>query len=85
MHFRFYSVQKFLAASNNDFSLQGRNEVYGIRDQRPKKGWDPGSQPQDLGSLPPGSGSAVFSLDQGSGAKFWITKGIHDTHLNRVL
>ena len=26
---------------------QGRNEVYGIRDQRPKLGWDPGSQPRD--------------------------------------
>ena len=24
---------------------QGRNEVYGIIDQRPKKGWDQGSQP----------------------------------------
>ena len=23
---------------------QGRNEVYGIRDQRPVKGWDQGSQ-----------------------------------------
>ena len=29
---------------------QGRNEVHGIGDQGPKKGWDPGSQPQDLGS-----------------------------------
>ena len=27
-------------------SYQGRNEVYGIRDQRPKKGWDQGSQPR---------------------------------------
>ena len=46
---------------------QGRNEVYGIWDQEPKKGWDPGSQPRGLGSQPPGSGSVVFLLDQGSG------------------
>ena len=45
---------------------QGRNEVYEIRDQGPKKGLDPGSQPRVLGSQPPGSGSAVFSLDRGS-------------------
>ena len=32
---------------------QGRNEVYAIRDQRPKMGWD-------LGSQALGSGSAVF-------------------------
>ena len=38
-----------------------------MRDQRPKKGWDPVSQPWDLGSQPAGSGSALFSLDQGSG------------------
>ena len=44
---------------------EGRNEVYGIRDQKPKKGWDPGSQPRDLGSQPPGSGSAVFFMDSG--------------------
>ena len=42
--------------------IQGRNEVYGIRDQRPKTGWDPGSQWRDLGSQPPGSGSAVFFI-----------------------
>ena len=41
---------------------QGRNEIYGIRDQGPKKGWDPGSQARDLGSQPPGSGSAVFFI-----------------------
>ena len=46
---------------------QGRNEVYGIRDQRPKKGWDPGSQPQDLGSQPRDRDQRCFSLDQGSG------------------
>ena len=34
---------------------QGRNEVYEIRDQGPKKGWD-------LGSQPPGLGSAVFFI-----------------------
>ena len=39
---------------------QGRNEVYGIRDQRPEKGWDPGSQPRDRDER-------CFSLDQGSG------------------
>ena len=41
---------------------QGRNEVYRIRDQRPKKRWDPGSQPRDLESQSPGSGSAVFFI-----------------------
>ena len=39
---------------------QGRNEVYGIRDQRPKKG-------RDLGSQRVGSGPAVFPWNQGSG------------------
>ena len=42
--------------------FQGRNEVYGVRDQGPKKGWDPGSQLRDLGSRTPGSGSAVFFI-----------------------
>ena len=41
---------------------QGRNDVFGIRDQGPKKGWDPGSQPRDLGSQSPGSGSTVFFI-----------------------
>ena len=45
---------------------QGRNEVYGTRDQRPLFRWDQGSQPWDLGSQPVGSGSAVFSWNQGS-------------------
>ena len=42
---------------------QGLNELYGIRDQRPKKGWDPGSQPRDPGSQPGDLGLAVFLLD----------------------
>ena len=53
--------------------FQGRNEVYGIRDQGPKIGWDPGSQP-------PGSGSVGFSLDKDQG---FITQEIHDVHLDR--
>ena len=35
----------FIIILSYDGTLQGRNEVYGIRDQRPKKGWDQGSQP----------------------------------------
>ena len=46
--------------------LQGRNEVYGIRDQRQKMGWDHGSQALDLGSQAVGSGSVVLRGDQGS-------------------
>ena len=35
---------KLQSCLNNTLSLwQGRNEVYGIRDQRPKKGRDQGS------------------------------------------
>ena len=37
---------------------QGRNEVYGIRDQRPEKDLDQGSQLWDLESQCVGSGSA---------------------------
>ena len=54
---------------------QGRNEVYGIRDQRKKMGWDQGSQARDLGSQAGdlgsqavGSGSVVLRV--GSGIKF---------------
>ena len=56
MEFSDCSYEKVRSQGEN---CQGRNEVYGIRDQGPKKGWDPGSQPLDLGSQPPGSGSAV--------------------------
>ena len=63
---------------------QGRNEVYGIRDQRPEKGRDQGSQPWDLESQYVGSGSAVFFLESdfrdqifaGSGIKILIIFGI---------
>ena len=49
------------------FSLykQGRNKVYGIRDQQQKMGWDQGSQRRDLGSQAVGSGSALPQGDQG--------------------
>ena len=65
---------------------QGRNEIYGIRDQRPEKGRDQGSQPWDLESQRVGSGSAVFFMtlgitDQifaGSGIKILIIFGIRD-------
>ena len=40
-------------------------EVYGIRDQRQKMGWDQGSQARDLGSQAVGSGSVVLRGDQG--------------------
>ena len=46
--------------------VQGRNEVYGIRDQRQKMWWDQGSQARDLGSQVVGSGSVVLRRDQGS-------------------
>ena len=39
---------------------QGRNEVYGIRDQRPKKGWDQGSQPQIRDHSPRDRDQRVF-------------------------
>ena len=53
-------------------TVQGRNEVYGIRDQQPFWGWDQGSQFRDLGSQPVISGSGMRDqnsqcfLDQGS-------------------
>ena len=43
-----------------DWRLQGRNKVYGIRDQQQKVGWDLGSQRRDLGSQAVGSGSALL-------------------------
>ena len=66
----------------------GRNEVYGIRDQRPKKGRDQGSQPRDLESQRMGSGSAVFFMESGirlttktgSGIKILVVFGIRDQH-----
>ena len=39
---------------------QGRNEVYGIRDQRPKKGWDQGSQPRIRDQSPRDRDQRVF-------------------------
>ena len=63
-----------------------RNEVYGIRNQRPKKNLDQGSQLQDLESQCVGSGSAVFFMESGirlttktgSGIKILIVFGIRD-------
>ena len=40
--------------------IQGRNEVYGIRDQRPKKGWDQGSQPRIRDQSPRDRDQRVF-------------------------
>ena len=40
--------------------VQGRNEVYGIRDQRPKKGWDQGSQPRIRDQSPRDRDQRVF-------------------------
>ena len=64
---------------------QGRNEVYGIRDQRPKKG---GIRDHSLGSgiKALGIGISVFSMGSrirrldfvGSGIKIFITFGIKD-------
>ena len=45
--------------------FQGRNKVYGIRDQQQKMGWDQGSQRRYLGSQAVGSGSALPQRDQG--------------------
>ena len=53
--------------ATSDELKQGRNEVYGIRDQGTKKGWDPGSQLRDLGSQPRDRDQQCFLLDQGSG------------------
>ena len=58
-----------------EVKYQGPNEVYGIRDQRPKKGWDPGSQPRDRDQR-----CFYWIKDQA----FWTTKGIHNALLNRV-
>ena len=62
------------------------NEAYGIRAQRPRKGWDQGSQPRDLESQRVGSESAVFYMKSGirlttktgSGIKILIVFGIRD-------
>ena len=40
-----------------------QNKVYGIRDQRPKKRWDKGSQARDLRSQATGSESTVPQRD----------------------
>lgn len=66
---------------------QGRNEVYGIRNQNPEKGRDKGSRPRDLESQRVGSGSAVFyrgsgtrlTTKKGSGIKILILFGIRAT------
>ena len=81
-----FNLVKLLGFPSKNF--QGRNEVYGIRDQRPKKGRDQGSQPQDLESQRVGLGSAVFCMESGirlttetgSGIKILIVFGIRDHH-----
>ena len=40
--------------------FQGRNEVCGIRDQRPKKGWDQGTQPRIRDQSPRDRDQRVF-------------------------
>ena len=47
-------------ACKTAFRHQGRNEVYGIRDQRPKKGWDQGSQPRIRDQSPRDRDQRVF-------------------------
>ena len=63
------------------WKFQGRNEIYGIRDQSPKIGWDPGLQPRDLGSQPRDRDQQVFHWIKDDA--FWITQEIYDAHLNR--
>ena len=40
--------------------MRSGNEVYGIRDQRPKKGWDQGSQPRIRDHSPRDRDQRVF-------------------------
>ena len=47
-------------SDDRSFISQGRNEVYGIRDQRPKKGWDQGSQPRIRDQSPRDRDQRVF-------------------------
>ena len=51
--------------------FQGRNEVYGIRDQRPKKGWDQGSQPRIRDQSPRDRDQRVFHF--GDEKKYLVT------------
>ena len=69
-----------MAQSNGSICVQqGRNEVYAIRDQRPTRDRDQGSQPWDLGSQRVGSGSAVFHgiRDQANIKKRFRDKNSH--------
>ena len=59
-------------------STHGRNEEYGIRDQRPEKDRDQESQLSDLESRRVGSGSAVFFME--SGIKFLRFQGSKFSH-----
>ena len=53
-------VKVFLYGIKDYTKVQGRNEVYGIRDQRPKKGWDQGSQPRIRDHSPRDRDQRVF-------------------------
>ena len=55
---------------------QGRNEVYGIRDQRLEKDRDQGSQLWDLESQCVGSGSAGFFMESGIRDQIFAGSGI---------
>ena len=59
-----YILEDFLNTQGKDSvtsgPCQGRNEVYGIRDQRPKKGWDQGSQPRIRDQSPRDRDQRVF-------------------------
>ena len=58
-HEKFTVSPQSLEFSHSRSRRQGRNDVYGTRDQRQKMGWDLGSQARDLGSV-------VLRGDQGS-------------------
>ena len=58
---------------------QGRNEVYGIRDQRPKKGWDQGSQPRIRDQSPRDRDQRVFHGLKDQASKFC---GIRDQNFH---
>ena len=54
-------LNKYGSRISDKFGVwQGRNEVYGIRDQRPKKGWDQGSQPRIRDQSPRDRDQRVF-------------------------
>ena len=64
---------------STSFLIQGRNEVYGIRDQRPKKGWDQGSQPRIRDQSPRDRDQRVFHGLKDQASKFC---GIRDQNFH---